>query len=93
MSRLYSNIKCLCTVNKVAMRAIEAPMQAGSISRYENRGKIEDLPVWLVCKAAMAFGVTVEDLMKRDFARELEAEKIKAEMKRLQERLAEIEVE
>mgnify|MGYP003295251626 CR=1 FL=1 len=90
MSKLYSNIRYLCSANNIKMVDIESPMQPGTISRYEKRGKIEDLPISIVCKAAKTFCVSVEDLINRDFAREKEAETIKEEIKRLQERLVEI---
>lgn len=77
MSRLYDNIKALCRFKGVKMRDIEAPLKPGTISRYERRGTIDNLPIWLIYKAAKMLGVAVEDLLEKDMANELKLEEQK----------------
>lgn len=68
MSLLYNNIKTMCNYKDIKMSDLEMPSKPGTISRYERRGTIKNLPVWMVCKAAKMFEVSVEDLTEKDLA-------------------------
>ena len=80
MSRLYDNIKALCKYRSVLMSNIEKPLNAGTISRYERRGTIMNLPIGLVYRASKMLDVPIEKLLETDIANEIWGEKLSNEI-------------
>ena len=80
MSRLYDNIKALCKYRSVLMSDIEKPLNAGTISRYERRGTIMNLPIGLVYRASKMLDVPIEKLLETDIANEIWGEKMSNEI-------------
>ena len=80
MSRLYDNIKALCKYRGVHIRDIEKPLKAGTISRYERRGTIMNLPIGVVHRASKVLDVSIEELLEKDFANEIWCEKMSNEI-------------
>jgi hypothetical protein len=80
MSRLYDNIKALCKYRSVLMSDIEKPLSAGTISRYEHKGTIMNLPIGLVYRASKMLDVPIEKLLETDIANEIWGEKMSNEI-------------
>lgn len=80
MSRLYANIKALCKYKGVQISDIESPLPAGTISRYERRGTIGNLPIDLVYRASTMLGVSIEELYEKDMAGEIKKESFRHEL-------------
>ena len=68
---MYKNIKTLCKFNHIKMNELEAQIgvSVGYLSKVGNKGK--NLTVDKVSKTADILGTTVDDLLKRDFWKEL----------------------
>lgn len=91
MSTIYKNIRWLCKQNNVAISEIEKPKQAGiisryEISRYERRGAILELPLWIFVKVSRACGVTIDDIVEKNISVEQELSEVMREIERLKER-------
>lgn len=65
MSMIYENIKAVCKHYGIKVRDIESPLSAGSISRYEAKGKIHELPIYILAKLSQASGVPIDDIVKK----------------------------
>ena len=70
------------------MAEIEAPNKAGAISRYERRGKIMKLPLYMVYRISKSSGVSIEDLIEKDIETEIKREELSAKIEELAEELA-----
>lgn len=90
MSRLYRNIKTVCKKNGITIKQVESPYNAGFISRYEARDAIMELPLFMVYHIAKNCGVSVEDLIEKDFSAEYQLVEIREEIERLKEREAKL---
>lgn len=90
MSILHDNIKYVCKKNGINIGDIEKPMKAGFISRHEQRGGIMNLPIWVFVKISNNCNVSIDDLVYKDLKGEAELDAIRAEIRRLKEREAEL---
>lgn len=77
MSNLYNNIKYACKTNGVKIKDIEHPLRPGAISRYERRGAIMNIPLWIAYRASKLCGVTIEELIESDMALDAIREEIR----------------
>lgn len=91
MSMIYDNIKAVCKQHGIRIAEIESPATKGFISRYEARGKIDELPIYILNKLSQATGVPIDDIVKTDIASEIELAEIREQIERLKRREAEIE--
>ena len=73
-TRLYKNIKYVCKINSVRLADIEEPREAGTISRFEKRGNVMNLPVWILYNVYRKTGVTIEDLIEKDLTADRKTE-------------------
>lgn len=83
MSKLYNNIKYACKTNGVKIKDIEHPLKPGAISRYERRGDIMNIPLWIAYKVCKLCGVTIEELIESDMAKSAELDAIREEIRKL----------
>lgn len=83
MSKLYNNIKYACKTNGIKIKDIEHPLKPGAISRYERRGAIMNIPLWIAYRASKLCGVTIEELIESNMAKSAELDAIRDEIKRL----------
>lgn len=90
MSMIYDNIKAICKHYGIKIAEIESPASTGFISRYEARGKIDELPIYIFNKLSQASGVPIDDIVKKDIASEIELIEIRKEIERLKRREADI---
>ena len=91
MSMIYDNIKAVCKHHGIRISEIESPATQGFISRYEARGKINELPIYIFNKLSEATGVPIDDIVKKDIASEIELSEIRKEIEQLKRREADIE--
>lgn len=91
MSMIYDNIKAVCKHYGIKIGDIESPSTTGFISRYEARGKINDLPIWVFDKLSQASGVPIEDILRKNLAVEIELAEIREQIECLKRRAADIE--
>ena len=91
MSIIYDNIKAVCKHYGIRIADIESPASTGFISRYEARGKIHELPIYILSNLSQASGVPIDDIVKKDIASEIELIEIRKEIERLKRREADIE--
>ena len=91
MSRIYKNIKYACKANNVKLAEIEKPkVSVGFISRHENKGNIENLPIWIFARVSELCSVSIDDLVFGDLYKEAELQEIRAEIERLKARESEL---
>lgn len=90
MSMIYDNIKTVCKHYGIKVRDIESPLTVGIISRYEAKGKIHELPIYILDKLSRASGVPIDDIVKKDIAPEIELAEIREQIERLKRREADI---
>lgn len=90
MSIIYDNIKAVCKHYGIKIRDIESPLSAGSISRYEAKGKIYELPIYILVKLSQRSGVPIDDIIKKDIASEIELTEIREQIECLKRREADI---
>lgn len=91
MSVIYDNIKAICKHYGIKIADIESPSAKGFISRYEARGKICELPIWIFNKLSQESGLPIDDIIKKDIASEIELTEIREQIERLKRREADIE--
>lgn len=87
---IYDNIKAICKFYGVKIADIESPATKGFISRYEARGKIHELPIYILDKLSQASGVPIDDIIKKDIASEIELAEIREQIERLKKRAEDI---
>lgn len=86
MSMIYDNIKAVCKHYGIRIAEIESPATKGFISRYEARGKIHELPIYILNKLSQASGVPIDDIVKKDIASKIELAEIREQVERLKRR-------
>ena len=91
MSLIYDNIKAICKHHGIKVSYIEHPRSAGSISRYEARGKIDELPIYMFNKLSQESGVPIDDIVKKDISYKIELTELREQIERLKRREADIE--
>lgn len=89
--RLYDNVKALCSATGIRMGDVEckAGVNPGYISRFA-RDKIKNVRLDVILAFADVFAVSVEDLVYKDFAKELEEKERQKEIDALEKRLKEL---
>lgn len=83
---IYDNIKAVCKHYGIKVADIESPATQGFISRYEARGKIDELPIYIFAKLSKASGVPIDDIVKKDIASEIELIEIREQIECLKRR-------
>lgn len=91
MSMIYDNIKAVCKHYGIRIAEIESPATKGFVSRYEARGKIHELPIYILNKLSEATDIPIDDIVKKDIASEIELAEIREQIERLKRREADIE--
>lgn len=91
MSLIYDNIKAICKHHGIKVGYIEYPRSAGSISRYEARGKIDELPIYMLTKLSQESGVPIDDIVKKDMSYKIELTELREQIESLKRREADIE--
>lgn len=82
MSLLYDNIKSLCKYKGVKISDIEksSHSEIGTISRYERRGNMDNLPIRIVVTASELLDVPIETLIKKGLMEEIREQETKAKI-------------
>ena len=91
MSLIYDNIRAICKHHGIKVSYIESPRSAGSISRYEARGKIDELPIYMLTKLSQESGVPIDDIVKKDISYKIELTELREQIESLKRREADIE--
>lgn len=86
MSVIYANIKAICKHYGIKIRDIESPLSVGSISRYEAKGKINELPIFILNKLSRESGVPIDDIVKKDMSYKIELAEIREQIECLKKR-------
>lgn len=88
---LYENIKALTLVKGVRMGDVEneSGVQPGYMSRV-GRARIQNVRLDVVLAYADALDVTVEDLVRKDFTKEIKEKARQKEIDALEKRLKEL---
>ena len=91
--RIYENMKFLCKIKGVPLGNIEEAcgVQIGFFSRYKD--KQEKIPCGFIVTASKMLDTPIEWLMFTPMADNHRRNELEAEIKKLQEELADLEVE
>ena len=90
MSLIYDNIRAICKHHGIKVSYIEHPRSAGSISRYEARGKIDELPIYMLTKLSQESGVPIDDIVKKDMSYKITLTELREQIESLKRREADI---
>ena len=91
MSMIYDNIKAICKHHGIKISYIEFPRSAGSISRFEAQGKIDELPIYMLRKLSQESGVPIDDIVKKDISYKIDLDELREQIESLKKREADIE--
>lgn len=83
-SKLFNNIKYLCWLKGVKVYELEQDYYTGKLGALERSNRMYQAPLDLIYFCAKKLGVTVEDLVEKDYVNETELEKVRRQIEELE---------
>lgn len=94
---LAKNIKYLCKKNKVKLTELEKMIgvSQGYLSRFARKDgqKLRGIPAYKLNELSLLMHISMDELWRRDFAKEAEKEELLSQIAEAQKKLASIERE